>query len=293
MRLHHTIGVWKTSEAAIAVKQAASDRNESVTESLIAHTVPIKRVGKATTLLYASAIAHQLAAPPDQAATIAAQLVDTLKQDLANHPALSEQGIAVHATAAGFIHFEVGDRAIAAWLDLLLTNALPQPSLPTAPVSKIERQLMLKTPALFEVQHAHARCCSLLRLAHDEAFIHLELAASPKNWWFVNPSPLLWLTSSHQLYFQHFVDRALLTQLFDAYDQLSAPFQRQTQASVLRSAQTVAHAFQAFHRAHPLWERVQEDSAMTLARLGLLMITQRVLHLLLRDGLKTDPMVEL
>lgn len=293
MRLHHAIAFWRACEAGRAANHASPSSEACATNDLTLQAIPIKRVGNATSMLYASAIAHQLAASPNQTATIAAQLVDTLNQDLTDHQKPLGQGITVHATATGFIQFAVSDRAIATWLDLLLANKLPQPSLPTIPVSEAERQRILQAPALFEVQHAHARCCSLLRLAHREGFIHLEkLEALPQDWQFSSSTAPVWLALSARLCFQHPADRALLAQLFDAYDHLGSS-QPQTQAAVLRSAQAVAHAFQTFHRVHPLWERAQEDSTISVARLGLLMITQRVLHVLLWDGLNLYPILEL
>ncbi|MBW4470096.1 MAG: hypothetical protein KME45_06790 [Stenomitos rutilans HA7619-LM2] len=299
IRLHHAIDLWKASQAVTTANDASSTCKEHGASALTAQAIPIKRVGNATSLRYACAIAHQLATSPDQASTIAAQLVDTLRHALAKDPDASFQEalfqeIGIDATATGFIQFEVGDRAIATWLNLRLAHAQPLPPLPTIPLGEAERQRMLQSPAVFDAQHAHARCCSLLRLAHYEALIHLDrLAASPQDWQFRSPATVPWLKHTEELNVLYPVDRALIAQLLDAHDHLFDASRPRTQSSVLRSTQLVAHAFQAFHRAYPLYGGRPEDAAIVVVRLGLLMITQRVLHLLLHDGLKLYPAAEL
>lgn len=289
MRLHHTIGLWSTSGGEIESKQAGSVGSERVTNGVMAQAIPLKRIGSATSIVYACAIAHQLAANPHQSAAIATQLADSLRLDLASSLEPFLQDIMVEATTAGFIDFKVGDRAIASWLNLLLT-ALPQQPLPMPPMGD-KRQQLLQASALFEVQHAHARCCSLLHLAHCEGLIVLEPLETPHAWRISSPAALPWLTSADQLCVQHPADRALLVQLVDTYDYVDQP-QQHTQASVLRSAQALAQTFQTFHRVHPLFAGV-EDASLTEVRLGLLMITQRVLALLLQEGLDICPAVSL
>jgi hypothetical protein len=292
MRLHQAIDLWERAEAGIDVKQGANVCLEQATMASTAYGVPIKRVGTTMPIVYVCAIAHRLATQPYQAATIATQLAALLQQQLSADPAPLLQSVIVHATAAGFIQFEVGDRAIAAWLDLLLINALPPQPLPSvaSDISEAERQLVLQSSAIFAVQHAHARCCSLLQLANGEGLIRLErLEDAPCYWSFSSLAPFPWLTSIDQLCCNHSVDRGLLGELFDACDCLSDLPQRPTQVSLLRSAQAVAQAFQAFHREHPLWRKADEESACTLARLGLLMATQRVLYLLLWHGFALCP----
>jgi hypothetical protein len=257
-----------------------------------AQAIPLKRFGKTTPLVYTCAIAHRLALQSQHAAAIAAQLVDLLLQASPDDVAVPP-GVSVQATGAGLIHFEVGDRAIAAWLDQLLVNALPQRTLPSAPLAVSERQTMLHSAAIFEAQYAHARCSSLLRLAHHEGLIRLErLEESPFYWRFSSPIPFPWLTSAAQLSLHHSADRYLLVQLFEALDRVDDPSQKRTIATLARSAQAVSQAFQTFHRVHPLWDQTEQKPVLT-AQLGLLMATQRVLFLLLADGLHLCPAIEL
>ena len=253
--------------------------------------IPLKQTGKAMSLVYTAAIAHQLATQPHHAATIAAQLVDTLlHDDLEPLP----QGVTPQATAVGLIHFEVGNRAIATWLDQLLTNTLPPQTIQLAPSTKRERQILLQSAAIFEAQYAHARCCSLLRLAHREALIQLEgLVESPIDWRFDRTVTFHWLTAAGQLTLNHAADRCLLVQLFEALDCLSDSSPHPTPRSLARSAQAVSHAFQGFHRTHPLWRQAEDISTLVTAQLGLLMATQRVLYWLLADGLGVCPAIEL
>lgn len=293
MRLHHTIGLWIVSAPAIDLKQFSFAKSDCSIDALTAQGVPIKRVGNATSMQYACAIAHQLAPTPQHTIDIAAQLAKRLQQELSNDREPFLQTVTVAATATGFLHFAISDRSITVWLNSLLANSRPLQPLPTAPISEPECSLIQQTSALFEVQHVHARCCSLLQLAHREAVIRLDSLEMPPDHWRFSSPEVPWLTSTDQLCFQHPVDRTLLVQLFDAYDHLFDPHRSHTQASVLRSAHAVAQAFESFQRAHLLWGRANEASALTLARLRLLMITQRVLALLLWDGLHLHPVVAL
>lgn len=280
MSLYQALFRWSASTEAMGVSVPA------------AQAIPLKRFGKATPLVYTCAIAHRLALQSHHAATIAAQLVDMLLQASPDGVA-ALPGVSVQATGAGFIRFEVGDRAVAAWLDQLLVNALPQRTLPSAPMAVRERQIMVHSAAIFEAQYAHARCCSLLRLAHHEGLIRLErLEEAPFYWRFSSHTPFPWLTSAAQLSLHHSADRCLLVQLFEALDRVHDPSQVRTIAALARSAQAIAQAFQTFHRVHPLWEQTEQKLVVT-AQLGLLMATQRVLFLLLADELHLCPVIEL
>lgn len=280
MRLYQAVCRWSASTEARGVSVSA------------AQAIPLKRFGKAIPLVYTCAIAHRLAFQPHHADTIAAQLVDMLLQASPGGIAVLP-GVSVQATGPGFIRFEVGDRAIAAWLDQLLVNALPQRTLPSASMVVREQQIMLHSAAIFEAQYAHARCCSLLRLAHHEGLIRLErLEESPFYWRFSSHTPFPWLTSAAQLSLNHSADRCLLVQLVEALDRVYDLPQKRTIAALARSAHAVAQAFQTFHRVHPLWEQTEQTLVLT-AHLGLLMATQRVLFLLLADELHLRPAIEL
>lgn len=281
------------SDCQSDVATTSMDRVTTERSSLdqTARAIPLKRASKAIPFVYVCAIAHRLATPSQPAALIAAQLVDTLLQPLPITGEDSLSGIVVQATATGWLQFELSDQAIAAWLDRLLAKALPQQ--PCAPLTSMERQMLLPTAAVFEVQYAHARCCSLLRLAHSEGLITLDgLDVAPLVWRFANPPSVPWLTTTAQLCLNHPADRKLLGYLVEALDCLSDESSHRTQQR-LRSAQAIAQAMQLFHRAHPLWRKTGTKPNLVVAQLGLLLATQRILYTLLANGLDLQPVVEL
>jgi len=281
----------QSARATTVVDRVTAARGEQSTLAQTVQAISIKRARKAIPFVYVCAIAHQLATPSQSAALIATQLVDMLLQPLPMPEEGSLSDITVQATATGLLKFELSDRAIAAWLDRLLAKALPQDL--CVPLTSMERQMVLPTAATFEVQYAHARCCSLLRLAHSEGLITLDrLDAAPLVWCVINPPSIPWLTSTAQLCLNHPADRRLLGYLVEALDCLSNESPHRTQQS-LRSAQAIAQAMQAFHRVHPLWRKTGTEPNLVVAQLGLLLATQRILYALLADGLDLHPVVEL
>lgn len=292
MRLRQAVDQHLSDRQSIAttvVGRVATAPGEQSNQTVQA--LSIKRARKAIPFVYVCAIAHQLATPSRPAALIATQLVDTLLQPLPIPEEDSLSGIVVQATATGLLQFELSDRAIAAWLDRLLTKALPQES--CEPLTSMEQQMLLPTAAIFEVQYAHARCCSLLRLAHYEGLITLDrLDAAPLVWRMISPPSIPWLISTAQLCLNYPADRQLLGHLVEASACLSDAAPRRRQQS-LRSAQAIAQALQSFHRVHPLWCKTGTEPNLVVSQLGLLLATQRILHLLLADGLDLHPVVEL
>lgn len=290
MRLHHAVSYLRTTvamDASGGIKAGLRQTDSALT----ALDLPLKQTGKAPALIYTSPIAYRLATQPHQVAEIAAQVAEILLK-APDGVAMLPPGLAVQAVA-GLIHFEVGDQAIAAWLDQLLDNALlPQP-LSLVPIAARGQEAMWQSAAIFEAQHAHARCCSLLRLAHHEKLISLERLEEPPFYWrFNSPRSPPWFRAAH-FALNHHADRCLILRLFEAVDAISDPSRQRTSIAMVRSAQTVAQAFQTFHRTHPLWQQTGTDSALAIAQLGLLMATQRILYLLLAEGLHLSPTVEL
>ncbi len=214
--------------------------------------------------------------------------------------------ITVQVTPGGLIQFAVGDRAIALWLDWLI-NYWPQQQPVAAPNGTVPSQTPdapfqaasnlanptsqtlaelgeeLSCARVFAVQHAYARCCSVLALAARQGMI--SLAPSPN-------SPLLWqLTQPESLPWQELFtqsellpERNLISQLVTVMDTV-VPQSRQTQTREWwRLAEAVSQAWMQLHRDRPvLGDQRQSAHHQIYTRLGLIMATQRVLHLLLED----------
>jgi hypothetical protein len=295
--------------------------------------ISLKRVRNTTRLVYSTGIAHKLAAQYQiPAAELARKIAIAVSEATVNcqenqvflpllEPAL--QDVAVRATDSGLVQFELSDRAIAAWLDLLVqhfshlsqiqlsqekkrfkthksrdpdkTRSDTDGSVPflTSPSScSFVPAPSLTAAEIFTLQHTHARCCSLLRLAHQEGLVALSRDQFPSNWRFTMPALIPWLTPEMQLLLNHPAERQLISQLFVALDAIPS-LSPACPKIVLRLAQEVSQAFQAFYSAHPIWGSFKKSSKLAQARLGLVMASQRIIYLLVEDLLNISVPLEL
>jgi len=261
----------------------------------------LKRIHKTTQLTYLSAVPHQICAYADTSATkvahsLAAHL-STYRYDrpsfhspIGLSPALLNH-LHIQATPSGYLEFKIDDWAIAHWL-----NHLTQPvasvfgfSTPQFPTNECSRQ------NLFSIQHAHARCCSLLRLAVHQQRIGIHLLDAPSQWQWTQPDPISWLTTAHRLRTWHLSERQLINQCFTVLDEL--PWQldnshQNTSASslspsqIMTLAQDLAQAFSTMHQQCQIWGVLQTEGRDRLtAHLALILVTQRLLYGLLQIGL--------
>lgn len=257
----------------------------------------LKRLNSPTQIVYSSAIAHQLAISAQQpAARVAAQIADEWTRCLDQPacwqtlpiPAAVLPNLSIRATAAGLVQIELGDRAIAGWLEMLIQPADSTGKGRSQPLPAH----IASNPPVFSGQHAHARCCSLLRLADREGLMTLDQRdGHPQDWQITTPEPIPWLTSAGQLWLQDAADRRLICQLFAVWDE----FARSSSLSnkvILRLADDVTQAFQSFHRAHAMFGKA-DPIQVTQTQLALLLATQRILLLLLEEGLQVSAPIEL
>jgi hypothetical protein len=251
----------------------------------------LKPVNHRTEIVYSTAIAHKLAAylqcPVAEIVSLVATAVQSNPSfsnlDLLTIPHLCDiwDAMVVYITEPGLIRFKIADRAISVWLDLLVhqspsfAKVFPAPTLPAETV--------------FALQHAHARCCSWLQLLHREALISLNnLDRPPLEWQLTTPIP--WLTPAQTLLPDHPAERHLMRQLVWAMDAIAhTPDPCKT---ALDQALEVSLAFQAMHRDCPMLQD-RTVAGLMAARSGLLLATQRVLRLLLEDGLALAAPAEL
>lgn len=271
--------------------------------------IPLKRIKNSTRIVYSSAIAHQLASriqrPINTIATELAAILRThqftgvegQKVDFRSNLLLSQStplDRTVWVTPTGLIQLEIGDRAIAAGLEALLHHALAAPRRPPASGGVSLRTNSALARHVFMAQHAHARCCSLLRLAHSERVVHLNLLNShPLTWQFTDPNPIPWLASAHQLRLNHPTERGLICKIFATLDVLEENFPQKSDHLLVDALGELSQAFQTFHRDRPLFKQQFPDAERhSQAQLGLLLVTQRVLHFLLTEMLQvTAPQV--
>jgi hypothetical protein len=293
-------------------------------------TLPLKWLKSSKQMVYVSAIAHKLAAQcsplsPNCARHIAQQLVIELTQWSRQNPpdrhllplplpalALPElmiytaepHGASTGRTGTsgdGLVYFEIGDRALALWLDqLLMPISAPEDitameswdSGATLGCADPGSQSIAPTEAatLFRIHHAHARCCSLLRLAHGLGVLTLEpLQAQPNRWQISKPSTIPWLTPTGELVLDHPSERQGVHTGFRAAVELhrEPPLARR---AALAIAEDVAQAFAQFHRDRPLFAP-PTSAPHRQAQWGLVLATQRLLARWLTTVESTAPTI--
>jgi hypothetical protein len=248
--------------------------------------IPLHRAKNDNRVLYVSGIALQLSGtmniPPLEIATALSSKIVVDVANLACGAELSpgaavSQDFTVQVVPPGWIHLELTDPAIAAWLQCLSEVELGRFTPP--PLSGSSR--------VFAVQYAHARCCSLVRLAHGEGLIMLkepELDNSPTVFLAVAPNPIPWLNCDQKLRFCHPAERALIAQLLGLLDELYYPCPSRQAVDWEKAALNLSQAFQNFYSCCRIWGEVKiQTPHLAQARLGLVIVTQAVLRLLLQD----------
>ncbi|HEY9751387.1 MAG TPA: hypothetical protein V6C46_00425 [Coleofasciculaceae cyanobacterium] len=259
--------------------------------------IALKRVKHDQKLIYSSAIALKLAGWSDQPAH---EIAHCLGQTLQNQTAPGMHGlklldlllpqssvvlagVSIQTTDTGLLQLIVQNQAIAAWLNGLLQTPLALPTAsPTPP-----QLLALSEEQQFEIQHAHARCCSLLKLAEQQGLIHLTQHFSemdPFPWSIALPESLPWLTSNGDLVLIHAADCQLIQALVTAIDDIATPILTSKRDG--RQAFAFCQAFQAMHRVHPLLaDKTPVALPAIVAYLALVQIARQILFYYLNNQL--------
>ncbi|MFB2923125.1 DALR anticodon-binding domain-containing protein [Aerosakkonema funiforme] len=209
----------------------------------------------------------------------------------------------------GWIHWHLSDLAISAWLQRLVEGerggrgkkekiySLTPPLPPTPPHSRLSQGVASQDSAIFAIQYAHARCCSLLRMAHREGAIALAEAdpeTTPTHWCIVSPKAIPWLTGEKKLRLVHPAERTLICSLFVLLDTLYCPLSSGRAIDWQKIALDLGQTFETFYSRCRIWGEVKtEDPSLSQARLGLFAATQPFLRLLLEDFLAVSAPLEL
>ncbi|WP_267870925.1 DALR anticodon-binding domain-containing protein [Nostoc sp. XA010] len=225
----------------------------------------------------------------------------------------------------GLIHFELTHSTLATWLQSLVEGSgeeageqgagsreqgageknfplctlhparMPLHS-PLHPAPRPSASFQCPMLNLFAVQYAHARCCSLVLLAHREGLIKLrELVpnTSPAFWSVISPNPLPWLNGDGTLRLNHPDERRLIGELIQVVDNIECP---DVKGSLKweKVALSLSEAFEKFWCNCRIWGEVKITSPeLAQARLGLLMATQSVLRFVLEEKLGVFAPLEL
>ncbi|MBN3950548.1 MAG: hypothetical protein HWQ38_30405, partial [Nostoc sp. NMS7] len=150
--------------------------------------------------------------------------------------------------------------------------------------------------SLFAVQYAHARCCSLVLLAHREGLIKLRepvLNTSPAFWSVIAPNPISWLNCDGTLRLNHPDERRLIGELVQVVDNIKCP-DISDSVKWEKITLNLSQAFEKFWSNCRIWGEVKITSPeVAQARLGLLMATQSVLRYVLEENLGVFAPLEL
>lgn len=224
---------------------------------------------------FVSPLALKIAAGKDSPLVVAEQILTAIPPQ--------PQMLKLWAEPSGWIYGQFTGDAIATWLQQLIET---RPHLQHSKVVPLDNSL--SDPHLFPVQYAHARCCSLLRLAQQERIIELQRG-------YAISTPISWCTNQGQLYLQHPAEQTLLQNLLNFPGALQTskrswhtsdpgvPLPWPLDADQLRrQTQQWGEQFLQFYRDCRIFGRTH-PAPLVQARLGLVSATQRVLAFLLQD----------
>ena len=266
--------------------QSAIDRANMPENALKLNEIPLNRSQDCLGVVYISAIGLKLAKMWQRTPqAIAAQLAETLQP-------LCNGDFTIAVAPSGIIQFELSDIALAFWLQRLAQTVLSVPeSRILSPVVSVDR--------LFPIQYSHARCCSLLRMAHRDLLIAIanpDVATAPQIWSLIAPNPIPWL-DNEKLQLVHPAEYNLISQLLVVLDTLYPIFEAdkpEKPVNYLKLANSLSEAFQTFYRQCRIWGEVKiENPKLAQSRLGLILATQSLLRFMLEDLLNAVAPLEL
>lgn len=264
--------------------------------------VPLQRLSDDTCVLYRSAIALKLAPLWQQSPLdIANQLMTSFATISQYTPGQICLEFSVEVVFPGWINFRLSAQGLAAWLQHLVHTKLRlivahgevnSPLSSSSPLFSSSPLSPSSLSSLFPVQYAHARCCSLLRLAHRQGLIKLkDLDLKTLDWQLLEPNPIPWLNDDQAaLRLVDPAEKRLIAQILDSRDALSDP----SQLSQRKLASALSNEFERFYSNCRIWGEVKiETPKLVQARLGLVAVTQALLRSLLQDHLGVPAPAEL
>lgn len=279
-------------QQAILLSLAPGDRSDASVPPTWPHSIPLYRAKDSQRILYISPIPLQLAKqgsmpPLEIALAIAEGFRHSRPPDRAlpigaNHWVLS-------VVPPGKLYLELTDPGIAIWLQRAVAWDL-QPHLTPDPGPLPPS----KSPDLFSIQYAHARCCALLRLAHREGLITRQTPAHPGIGYLTAQDPIPWLESPTHIKPHHPAERALISRAIATVDALSSPLSSTPITSRYPVATLLSQDFLTFYAQCQIWGSVQsQDPDLVQTRLGLIFLTRKLLKRLLEKDLSSFAPLEL
>ena len=286
--------------SAIKTETAAGDW--LVCAEFTPEMIPLHRLLDDFPIIYRSAIAFKLAAVLQLPAfELANQLTATLALNLEQSKNLHKLqeinqtvlNFNIEVASPGWINFRLPEQQLAILLQQLINKPL-QVNVIDHSLLKLQKredkgnESLTDTSSYFGIQSAHARCCSLLRMANQQGLITLKIwEGKTAVWQIVEPHPIPWLNDEQEaatrlvgLRLGHSAEKRLIALLLDVLDAIDNRERRLG----LKFALALSQAFEEFYRSCRIWGEVTTQTpTLAQARLGLVAVTQGLLRALQED----------
>lgn len=274
--------------------------------------IPLYRLSNQTSVIYRCAIALKLAAKSQlKPIELANQLMISFPTINCNSDSVKCLEFTVEVESSGWINFRLSDWALATWLqDLIEKPSLEEYKSKRILMQRIEGNSI--SPSLFVpphldgcdsnifflLQYLHARCCSLLGLAHQQGLITIrKIDNKAPELKIIEPCPIPWLQDSQgsdtehlRLRLTHSAEQNLIDQILDCWDEIGD----QNQSALLKRGSTLSLTFEQFYSQCRIWGEVKiHNLGLAQGRLGLLTVTQILVRSLLQDQLGIAAPLEL
>ncbi|ABA21373.1 Arginyl tRNA synthetase anticodon binding protein [Trichormus variabilis ATCC 29413] len=257
-------------------------------QSTIKAEIPLYKGRDSQRILYICGVALRLAKshnrdPMEIASVITSRLLDICKENLL-----------VRIVDPGWIHLELADSLLAAWLQNLSLGGLGD----DRDTKENERFVTIHPSRLFAMQYAHARCCSLILLAQRGGLI-LFREPLPDNWQelalgsLASTMQIPWLNGEAKIRLNHPAESCLISELIQVVDSLIFPHDDKVM-NWEKLGSDLSQAFGTFWSQCRIWGEVKTTlPEVTQARLGLILATQTVFRFLLVTKLGSVAPLEL
>lgn len=230
-------------------------------------------------ILYISSVALQLSQSDNSKAK---HIVKSIAAYLATYGEIFD----VKIVPPALIHIELIDSTLAVWLHNLTVGETSLQGIGDGGDGVNYNNKLCK------IQYAHARCCSLLRLADREGLIQL-IDNSTEVLGLLSTQPIPWLDCDQKLRLHQWDEVRLMHLLVKMVDDLVFP-DSNTSVNWMTTALKLSEAFESFWCNCRIWGEVKINSLeLAQARLGLLIVTQLVLRSVLESKLGVFAPVEL
>jgi arginyl-tRNA synthetase len=243
----------------------------SVTLTLGLDSIPVLRQRDSLDIVYKSAIAFKLAHLCQETLT---EIVTQVVGGLPNHP----NDFSIEVVSPGWIYFRWSDLGVARWLEYLIN--LPQINR----LEGINRDFTAHN--LMPLQFAHARCCSILRLAKAQGLIQIDLSCRIS-------ATIPWFNSQGQWYLTNPYEAKAIAALVDLVDFLQ-DLTQVSEANLLKSGMKLADSFFAFEAHCRIFGEINSlNRDLCHSRLALVAAVKSGFQLIIQNVFNTIPLTEL